>query len=68
MAVIAMVVMLVPALRIVVMRTPGGFVHQLAGEIRGGKRLHRGARFTRPDLDAFLNARWPSRAAQCRPQ
>ena len=54
MAVIAMVVMLVPALRIVVMRTPGGCVHQPAGEIRGGKRLHRGIRFTRPDLDAFL--------------
>ena len=54
MAVIAMVVMLVPAFRIVMMRTPGGFVHQLAIEIRGGKRLRRRVRFTRPDLDAFL--------------
>ena len=54
MAVIAMVVMLVPAFRIVMMRTPGGFVHQPAIEIRGGKRFHRGVRFARPDLDAFL--------------
>ena len=54
MAVIAMVVMLVPAFRIVMMRTPGGFVHQLAIEICGGQRLDRGVRFTRPDLDAFL--------------
>jgi len=54
MAVIAMVVMLVPAFRIVVMRAPGGFVHQPAIEIRGGKRLDRGTRFTRPNLDAFL--------------
>lgn len=54
MVVIAMVVMLVPAFRIVVMRAPGGFVHQPTREIRSGKRLDRGTRFTRPDLDAFL--------------
>ena len=54
MAVIAMVLMLVPAFRIVVMRAPSRFVHQPAVEIRGGQYLHRGIGFTRPDLDAFL--------------
>ena len=66
MAVVAMVVMLVTAFRIVVMRAPGGFVHQLAIEIRGGKRLRRGVRFTRPDLNAFLGEdgqRAPANAA-----
>ncbi len=48
------VVMMVSTLVIVVMRASGGFVDQLAIDVRGGKRLCRGTRFTRPDLDAFL--------------
>ncbi len=48
------VVMMVPAPVIMVMGAALGFIHQPAVEIRGNKRLHRGVRFTRPDLDAFL--------------
>ena len=48
------VVMMVPAPLIMVMGAALGFVHQPAIEIRGGQRFHRGVRFTRPDLDAFL--------------
>ena len=51
---ITMVVMLVPAFRIVMMRAPGGFGRQAAFEIRGGQRLHRGIGLARPDRDAFL--------------
>ena len=48
------VVMMVPAPLIMVMGAAFGFVHQLAVEIRGGERIHCGARFTRPNLDALL--------------
>ena len=48
------VVMMMSAPVIMVMGAALGFVHQPAIEIRGGKRLDRGTRFTRPNLDAFL--------------
>ncbi len=54
MAVIAIVLMLAPALRFVMMRAPSGFIHQPAIDVRGGKRFCRSTRFTRPNLDAFL--------------
>lgn len=60
------VVMMVPAPVIMVMGAALGFVYQPAVEIRGGKRLHRGVRFTPPDLDAFLGKdgqRAPANAA-----
>jgi hypothetical protein len=54
MLMIVIVVMMVPAPLIMVMGAPLGLIHQLAVEIRGNKRLHRGIRFARPDLNAFL--------------
>ena len=48
------VVMMVPAPVIMMMGAPLGFVHQSAVKICGGKRLHRGVCFARPDLDTFL--------------
>jgi hypothetical protein len=48
------VVMMMPAPVVMVMSAALGFVHQSAVKICGGKRLHRGICFARPDLDAFL--------------
>ena len=62
------VVMMVPAPVIMVMGATLGFVHQPAVEICGGKRLHRGIRFTRPDLDAFLGEDGERTLANCRPR
>jgi len=53
MAVIAIVLMLVLVVHIVVMCASGGFVDQLAIEIRDGNLLGRGARFTRQNRDAL---------------
>ena len=41
---------------------------QLAVEIRGGERFHRGARSAGANFDALLREQMPRRAGRCRPQ